>query len=232
MANIAFALFDVANFQARKSIVWLMIYTVTETVTFSSNLMTFYSKSFNKSFHQMMYFPSCALIIRFQLYIIHSIIYFYYYNDTASELKRKQMKLPQVHMWFVYLVLSHYMLCLVTLLILWRLYEDFKQFKAFMAINFCTCTIFTTIHYLVMVSQHGLAAKGTFEATIGIWPLFIVINAMHNMNESHKEYHLSTETNERDRRKFQMCFDHLAESIILVSNGQVEYVNDSFLKQF
>ena len=44
-----FALFDIGNFEARKSILWLTIYTIFETVTFSATVMTYFSKSVSDS---------------------------------------------------------------------------------------------------------------------------------------------------------------------------------------
>ena len=33
-------------------------------------------------------------------------------------------------------------------------------------------------------------------------------------------------------KKFEACFDNIKESIILLSDGQIEYVNKEFLESF
>ena len=99
-------------------------------------------------------------------------------------------------------------------------------------INFISSTVLAATNYWVLSSKHGLTPKGMFDAILAVLPLIIVILAMYNMNESHKEYQIQTEANEREKMKFEMCFDKIADSIILVSNGSVEYVNDSFLSKF
>ena len=118
----------------------------------------------------------------------------------------------------------------MALILMRRIFENFKSIKLFIIINFITSTVLASINLWVLASKHSLAAKGIFEAILGVLPLIIVCNSMYNMNESHKVYQIQTEANERDKRKFQMCFDNIAESIILVSDGSVEYVNDSFLR--
>ena len=33
-------------------------------------------------------------------------------------------------------------------------------------------------------------------------------------------------------KKFEACFENVTESVVLISNGQIEYVNQSFLENF
>ena len=99
-----FALFNIGNFEARKSILWLTVYTISETVTFTATVMTYFSKQVNQTFKLMMYFPACLIVIRLQLYILHSVIFFYHFNETQSKEEQEKMRQPEVHSWFVLLV--------------------------------------------------------------------------------------------------------------------------------
>ena len=71
-----------------------------------------------------------------------------------------------------------------------RIFENFNSIKLFSSINLITSTVLASLNLWVLHSKHNLAAKGAFEALLGVLPLIIVINAMYNMNESHKVYQI------------------------------------------
>ena len=45
-------------------------------------------------------------------------------------------------------------------------------------------------------------------------------------------YFKLAEEKRNDKHKFQTCFDNIGDSIIILSNGKIEYANDSFLVKF
>ena len=112
------------------------------------------------------------------------------------------MRTQEYRSWFVLIVQAHYLLCVVSLLIMRRIYENFKSIKIFSLINFVSSTVLATANFWVLAYKHGLAARGVFDGILGVLPLIIVLNAMYNMNESHKEYQIQSEANEREKMKF------------------------------
>ena len=66
----------------------------------------------------------------------------------------------------------------------------------------------------------------------GLIPIAIIYALYYYKNQAVNKFFHDTEERTRQNYKFEACFDNLNESIILVSNGQIEYVNSSFLQQF
>ena len=104
----------------------------------------------------MMYLPTCLVVVRLQLYILHSILWFYHFNETKSEEEKKKMADPKVQNWFVLLNYGHYMLALVSLLIIGRIFANIKYNWLFMYLNFLTSTILATTNVLVLIYKHNM----------------------------------------------------------------------------
>ena len=100
------------------------------------------------------------------------------------------MRQSEILNWFVLLSQAHYLLALVSLVIIKRLFDNIKYNWLFVSINFFTSSILALTNVLILVYEHEAEIKGIFEAFLGVLPLIIVINAMNNMNESHKVYQI------------------------------------------
>ena len=67
-------------------------------------------------------------------------------------------------------------------------------------------------------------------AVANLVALFIAM--AYYTNKSIAEFIQETEEKTKSDTKFKACFNNLRESIILISNGQIEYVNSNFLELF
>jgi sensor histidine kinase regulating citrate/malate metabolism len=60
-------------------------------------------------------------------------------------------------------------------------------------------------------------------------PFILMVRMVNYSFQNSVTYQKDTEENAALNLKFQACFDNIKEAIILISDGQIEYVNDSFL---
>ena len=62
--------------------------------------------------------------------------------------------------------------------------------------------------------------------------IFFYIALIYHYNKSMDKFKQEIEEKAKSDFKFKACFNNLRESIILISNEQIEYVNSSFLELF
>ena len=67
---------------------------------------------------------------------------------------------------------------------------------------------------------------------VGFIPGIVLVVLVYNNAEAYIVFAKDTENIAMQNQKFEACFDNIKESIILISNGQIEYVNSKFLYQF
>lgn len=115
-------------------------------------------------------------------------------------------------------------------------YHLFPYFKRIKLIVFSIGTIGFLIMLgniiIVFMSSKSKILINLIGMFVGFIPGIVLVVLVYNNAEAYIVFAKDTENIAMQNQKFEACFDNIKESIILISNGQIEYVNSKFLYQF
>ena len=166
--------------------------------------------------------------LRLNAYLCHQI---YLCDLTPGNNLELSFSMEMMYAWFVLFNIMMYLYLLFFTSMMKALFASRRPVR-YLASFLGLCGTCLLLAGIIMIFQKFLTFKMGIIIITGLIPIAIIYALYYYKNQAVNKFFHDTEERTRQNYKFEACFDNLNESIILVSNGQIEYVNSSFLQQF